>query len=55
MRDIMRSGRTFAMHRDLPMTGLAVGDVAGTFALSLTAGTVFEGTRKPLRMWFLAM
>ena len=22
---------------------------------SLTAGTVFEGTRKPLRMWFLAM
>ena len=22
---------------------------------SLTAGTIFEGTRKPLRMWFLAM
>jgi transposase-like protein len=22
---------------------------------SITAGTVFEGTRKPLRMWFLAM
>ena len=22
---------------------------------SLTAGTIFEGTRKPLRLWFLAM
>ncbi len=22
---------------------------------SVTAGTVFEGTRKPLRTWFLAM
>ena len=22
---------------------------------SLTSGTIFEGTRKPLRMWFLAM
>ena len=46
----------------LPMDWRAVGDVAGTVALSgmpgatsLTAGTVFEGTRKPLRMWFLAM
>ena len=45
----------------LPMDWRAVGDVAGTVACrgsrgrSLTAGTVFEGTRKPLRMWFLAM
>ena len=31
----------------------AAGAVAGE--TSLTAGTIFEGTRKPLRMWFLAM
>src|ERR1019366_6382221 len=38
----------------------AVGDVAGAVALpwlqtSLTAGTIFQDTRKPLRMWFMAM
>jgi transposase-like protein len=40
----------------------SVGDVAGAVALprvpgqtSLTAGTIFQDTRKPLRMWFMAM
>ena len=29
--------------------------VQGQRQTSPTAGTIFEGTRKPLRMWFLAM
>ena len=54
-------GRTGSFAR-MRRSGGPVGDVAWglrcracEWETSLTAGTVFQDTRKPLRMWFLAM